>query len=154
MDMRRRTGAWLLVLLMAFGVTACGNSGKDTDKASTTAKSETTKETPIPQLDGVRTETYDNYSYAGYEGTMEYCYRDDALFYHKWYLSLDDKKKAKKAYKAVCAEFKNQYGAGEAADDKASAFYTTSWKTDTEEITVQHTKTDSSYEVSFTVTEK
>lgn len=154
MDMRRRTGAWLLVLLMAFGVTACGNSEKDTDKASTTAKSETTKETPIPQLDGVRTETYDNYSYAGYEGTMEYCYRDDALFYHKWYLSFDDKKKAKKAYKAVCAEFESQYGAGESADDKASAFYTTSWKTDTEEITVQHTKTDSSYEVSFTVTEK
>lgn len=154
--MRRKTGAWLLVLLMALSVTACANSEKDANEASSkvTAENKATKETPIPQLDGVRTETYNNYSYAGYEGTMEYCYRDESLFYHKWYRSFDDKKKAKKAYKAVCAQFESEHGEGEVANDKASAFYTTSWKTDTEEITVQNMKTDSSYEVSFIVTEK
>lgn len=151
--MKNRTQAWILILLLSLSITSCSKS-KTNGQIESTPITEEESFTPVPMLDNVTVDQYENYSYAGYEGTMEYCYRDEALFYHKWYLSFDDKKKAKKAYQAVCAQFESEHGAGEEASDKASGFYATSWKTDTEDITVQNVKTDSSYEVSFTVTEK
>ena len=149
----RRTKAWLLILLLSLSITSCSKSNNN-EQPQNTSVTEEESFTPVPMLDNVTVDEYEDYSYAGYTGTMTYCYRDNAPYYHKWYTNFPKKKSANKAYKKICSEFESQYGTGEVANDKASAFYTTSWKTDTEEITVQNMKTDSSYEVSFTVTQK
>ena len=147
--MQRRTGSWLLVLMLAFSLTAC--SGSDEKKPEQTKESSV--ETPLPELDDVRKETYEDYSFAGYKGTMEICYREEALFYQKWNLSLDKKKKAKKAYEAVCAQFTSENGAGEEANAGDGSLLSTSWKTGTEDITAQMTAGDAGYSVSFQITE-
>lgn len=149
----RRTKAWLLILLLSLSITSCSKSNNN-EQPQNTSVTEEESFTPVPMLDNVTVDEYENYSYAGYTGTLTYCYRDGAPYYHKWHANFPKKGSAKKAYKTICKEFENQYGEGEVADVESSAFYTTSWKTDTEEITVQNIKTDSSYEVSFTVTEK
>lgn len=133
--------------MLALSLTAC--SGSDEKKPEQTKES--SAETPIPELDDVRKETYEDYSFAGYKGTMEICYREDALFYQKWNLSIAEKKKAKKAYKSVCKQFTSENGEGQKSN--AEDLLATSWKTDTEDITAQMTKSDTGYVVSFQITE-
>ena len=177
--MRNRKILGLLVLLAAFQLVGCGGS----DKKYADKKVESTKAPAVepdvenvdPEEDvsdirsgldastaveeenkksGIRSETYEGYTYANYTGTMTFYYEDQTLLYYKWFLNESDEAVAETAYDNLCAHFTAMYGDGTVTDATSSGMYTTSWKTEERSVTVQNLKVENSYEVSFTVTEK
>ena len=172
--MHNRKLLCLLVLLLALQLTACGNK-KDKDETATkavetempedvvdmdedassikAATDESTKTEEKNKKSGIRSETYSNYSYANYTGTITFYYDGQTLLYYKWYIEDENETVAQTTYENLCKHFTTMYGDGTVSDAASSGMYTTSWKTEERSVTVQNLKVDNSYEISFTVTE-
>lgn len=172
--MHNRKLLCLLVLLLALQLTACGNK-KDKDAAATkavetempedvvdkdenassikAATDESTKAEETNKKSGIRSETYSNYSYANYTGTITFYYDGQTLLYYKWYIQDENETVAQTTYENLCKHFTTMYGEGTESNAESSNLYTTSWKTDDRQVTVQQVKNGNSYEVSFTATE-
>ena len=176
--MRKQKLLGLLVLLAAFQLTGCGGSDKKNEDKKVEATKAPAVEPDVENVDpeenvsdiragldastaveeenkksGIRSETYEGYTYANYTGTMTFYYEDQTLLYYKWFISESDKAVAETAYDNLCAHFTAMYGDGTVTDAASSDMYTTSWKTEERSVTVQNLKTGNSYEISCTVTE-
>lgn len=174
--MRNRKLLGLLMLLAAFQLVGCGgNDKKDTNVKTTKApvveadvenvnKDENVSDMRLGldantatkeenKKSGIRSETYEGYTYANYTGTMTFYYEDQTLLYYKWFIQETNQTVAETAYDNLCAHFTAMYGEGTVADAEASGMYTTSWKTKERSVTVQNLKNGDSYEISFTITE-
>lgn len=112
------------------------NKGISEALGATPASKEKNKES------GISAENYENYTFAGYDGTITFYYGETGnLMYYKWYIGETDTKKAKNIYNDVCTALTGSYGEGVEKNAESTGLYTTSWETEKEPLLFPFTQT-------------